>query len=54
MKDNNIEELLRQAKPAVKDDPAFLRLVPVLIIIVAVILLVISWRSRRKARRRRR
>ena len=24
MKDNNIEELLRQAKPAVKDDPAFL------------------------------
>ena len=24
MKDNNIEELLKQAKPAVKDDPAFL------------------------------
>ena len=24
MKDNNIEDLLRQAKPVVKDDPAFL------------------------------
>ncbi|MBR3285524.1 MAG: hypothetical protein IK119_08150 [Bacteroidales bacterium] len=24
MKDNNIEELLREAKPVVKDDPAFL------------------------------
>ncbi|MBR4132476.1 MAG: D-alanyl-D-alanine carboxypeptidase [Oscillospiraceae bacterium] len=37
-----------------KDDPAFLRLVPVLIIIVAVILLIISWLNRRKTRRKRR
>ena len=37
-----------------KDDPAFLRLVPILIIVVAVILLLVSWLSRRKARRRRR
>ena len=37
-----------------KDDPAFLRLVPVLIIVVAVILLIISWLNRRKTRRKRR
>ena len=37
-----------------KDDPAFLRLVPVVIIVVAVILLIVSWLSRRKTRRRRR
>lgn len=36
-----------------KDDPAFLRLVPVLIIVVAVILLIISWLNRRKTRRKR-
>ena len=37
-----------------KDDPAFLRLVPVLIIVVAVILLIVSWLNRRKTRRKRR
>ena len=37
-----------------KDDPAFLRLVPILVIAVAVILLVISLLNRRKNRRRRR
>ena len=37
-----------------KDDPAFLRLVPVLIIVVAVILLLVAWLNRRKTRRRRR
>ena len=37
-----------------KDDPAFLRLVPIVIIVVALILLFLSWRSRRRTRRRRR
>ena len=37
-----------------KDDPAFLRLVPVIIIAVAVILLIVSWLNRRKTRRKRR
>ena len=35
-----------------KDDPAFLRLVPVILIVVAVIALLISWRSRKAGRRR--
>lgn len=37
-----------------KDDPAFLRLVPIIIIVVAVILLLISWMNRRRGRRKRR
>ncbi len=37
-----------------KDDPAFLRLVPVVIIVIAVILLLISWLNRRAGRKRRR
>ena len=37
-----------------KDDPAFLRLVPVIIIVVAAILLFISWRRRKSGRKRRR
>ena len=35
-----------------KDDPAFLRLVPVILIVVAAIALLISWRSRKAGRRR--
>ncbi len=37
-----------------KDDPAFLRLVPLVIIVVALILLLISWLNRRAGRKRRR
>ena len=37
-----------------KDDPAFLRLVPIIIIVIAVILLIISIINRRSGRRRRR
>ena len=37
-----------------KDDPAFLRLVPLVIIVIAAILLLISWLNRRAGRKRRR
>ncbi len=37
-----------------KDDPAFLRLVPLVIIVIALILLLISWLNRRAGRKRRR
>ena len=37
-----------------KDDPAFLRLVPLIIIVVAVILLIVSFINRRSGRKRRR
>ena len=37
-----------------KDDPAFLRLVPVILIVIVAVLLLISWLNRRAGRKRRR